>query len=113
MKNLLLVLVFLLLLSFANAQTKILDRSVNYDLATPTLTLYLSDSLVTHVVLIAGDSFGSSNLINMSTNINPSSIADNMLILSLSSLGPGDHFFEVAITSQNESTQVMQFQTHQ
>lgn len=112
MKQLILLPSFILLVSFCFAQTKILDRSVDYTGVAPVMTLYLSDSLVTNVSIKVGDTFGTTNSINTSYSIDPTTIEDNMLVATLSSLAPGDHFFEVAITSENETSQVVQFKTH-
>lgn len=110
MKQLILLLSLVASFSFsALAQTKILDRTVDFSGAAPVVTLYLSDSLVTNLAIKVGNSFGESNNINTSVHINPASIADNILMATLDALAPGDYFFEVAITSQNETTQVVQF----
>ena len=110
MKQLILLLTLFIAFSLSSlAQTKILDRNVDFSGAVPVMILYLSDSLLTNVAIKVGDTFGTSNSINTSYSVNPATIADNMLLATLTSLAPGDHFFEVTITSQNETTQVVQF----
>ena len=113
MKQLILLLSLVVAFSFsAFSQTKLLDRSVNFSGAAPVITLYLSDSLVTNLAIKVGDSFGASNNINTSVHINPASIADNILMATLDALTPGDYYFEVAITSLDQTTQVVQFKAH-
>lgn len=113
MKTTILSLTLLLVFSFAYSQTtKILDSAVDWTSGSKDLTVYLSDSLATAITVKMGSDFDGSNILNASYTVGSTiSISDNMLVVPLTTITPGEYYVDIVITLPDASTREMQYQT--
>lgn len=111
-KSLLLPLLFSVC-SYSFAQsTRILDSKVDWSTGSKQLVLYMSDSLATAINVKIGSAFDGADILNTSYTIGTNIfINDNMLVVPLSGVNPGEYYVEVRITLPDASTRKMQYQT--
>lgn len=94
----------------ANAQTKILDTSVNWSKGT--LTVYLTDSLATSVSIQLGTSFQAHDVFNQPSLILGEDLPfSNTLVIPLTGVSSGIYYVDVKVTSSDASIQEMELQT--
>lgn len=90
----------------------ILDSKVDWTAGSKQLVLYMSDSLATSINVKVGSAFDSADVLNASYTIGESIfINDNMLVVPLSGINPGEYYVEVQITLPDASTRKIQYQT--
>lgn len=113
MRKLNLVLLFVFVYSYSFAQsTKILDSNVDWSSGSKQLVLYMSDSLATAINIKMGSALDGSDVLNVSYTVGAGIfINDNMLVVPLSGINPGEYYVEVSITLPDASIRKMQYQT--
>lgn len=110
MKKLFSIVALCFCMQIASAQTRILDSYVNW--TNGTLTVYLSDSLVTNVTVKIGTTFQSENVFDQSYTVGSSvQISDNTIVIPLTGVTPGAYYMDLRITPTAGSVQLMEFQT--
>jgi len=92
-----------------NAQTKILDSSVNW--SNGTLTVYVNDSLATSLSVQLGTTFQSHDVLNeTSLTVGTDLPLSDTFTIPLTGVSSGVYYVDVKVTSPT-GTQEMEFQT--
>ncbi len=101
---------FFSLLSYS--QTKIIDSSVDWESNPKTLTVYLSDSIVNALTVKIGTTYGATNILNTTYTVGSNiAVSNNMLVVDVSAITPGEYYVDLLITIPNAGTQLMQYKT--
>lgn len=112
MKTLYLLLFSSLFSLLAYSQTQIIDSSVDWDSNPKTLTVYLSDSVVNTLAVKIGTTYGTNNILNATYTVGSNiAVADNMVVVDVSTITPGEYYVELLITLPDATTQLMQYQS--
>jgi hypothetical protein len=91
--------------------TRILDSNIDWN-SPKTLTVYCSDSLVTSVNISVGTTYNSSDVLNTTYTVGSNIfVTDNMLVVPLTTLTPGEYYFDIQVTMSDASVKDLQIKS--
>jgi hypothetical protein len=111
MKKIFTIIVFLFYASDLFSQTRILDSSLSWS-APKTLSLYFSDSLVAAVGIVAGTFYEGSDVLNATYTVGSNiSMSDNIIVIPLTTVTPGEYYFDIQVTMSDASVKELQIKS--